>query len=281
MIEQTNIFEGFPDLIKYSDTRWTKERAKLEEDGFFILNSFFDKELIDQTMERLNLINQRQIDEIGGVENMRMMKEENIIRVPFLYDDFFLKFFTNQTLLEIIKSVFCDEFILLVQNALINEPEKSHNAVKWHKDLPYQHFSSKQPICLNALIALTDFSPKTGSTCFVKGSHQIVEAPSDEEISSNLYQVEAPAGSVIIFNSLTLHKMGHNSSGKSRYAINHIFGTPVFKPHFNFRGMLNGKYENDPVVSKLLDYHYSIPESVVSYRKRRLEKFNNSHGAVK
>lgn len=276
MKEQKNSFYGLPDLSKYSNTKYEKERARLETDGFFVLDRVFTPELLSEAIIRLDEINKTQSEEIGGIENLKAIKEENTLRVPFLYDEFFLKFFTEPRVLEILKSVYCREFILLTQSGLINEPRKDHTGARWHKDLPYQHYASKQPVCINVLVVLTDFTPETGSTCFIKGSHQNIDVPNEKEIEENFFQVNASAGSVIVFNSLTLHKMGQNISKYSRYAINHMFGTPIFKQHMNFHLMSNNKYKDDPILSRLLDYPYSVPESVLSFRQKKLRNIKKA-----
>ncbi|MCE7996143.1 MAG: phytanoyl-CoA dioxygenase family protein [Roseivirga sp.] len=276
MKDTPNTFYGFPELIKHSDTLWVQERSQLENEGYFILENVIEPDVLKEASKRLYEVYRTQISEIGGIENLSKINEENTIRLPFLYDDFFLQFFSNNAILDMLKAVYCNEFILLTQSGLINEPQKAHVGSNWHKDLPYQHYASAQPICINILCAITDFSPLTGSTCFIKGSHKYTGIPDNDTIEQNAIQITAPAGSVVVFNSMLLHRMGHNRSDGSRLALNHMFGTPIFKQHANFDKMSEGRYADDEVLRKLLDYPYAVPDSVISYRENKLKSQNSN-----
>lgn len=265
-------FYGLPQLNDDKQSPWAGARQKLLDQGYFVLEKVFEPAVVREATERLKHIYDRQADEIGGAHNLKAINEENTVRMPFLYDEFFLQFFSHSRLLEVLKAVYCDTFILLIQTGLMNVPQKKHVAAAWHKDLPYQHYASRQPICINALVALSDFTEHNGSTCFIKGSHEYVEVPDDQTLDQQQVQVTAPAGSVIFFNSLLFHRMGQNNSGGIRYAMNHMFGTPIFKQHANFHKMSNGKYKDDPLLSKLLDYPYAVPDSVLTYRQNKLSQ---------
>ena len=66
-----------------------------------------------------------------------------------------------------------------------------------------------QPLLCKCIYALTDFNHENGSTAFVPGSHRWARNPEPNENqiagNSNAIPVEAPAGSLIIFQGNTWH----------------------------------------------------------------------------
>ena len=73
------------------------------------------------------------------------------------------------------------------------------------------------PLCVNAMIALTDYTADNGATLVVPGSHLWSKGrvPSPEEIRP----AEMPAGSVAIFSGETIHAGGTSMSDRIRRGL--------------------------------------------------------------
>ena len=73
------------------------------------------------------------------------------------------------------------------------------------------------PLCVNAMIALTDYTADNGATLVVPGSHLWskgrVPAPED------IHPAEMPAGSVAIFSGETIHAGGTSTSARIRRGL--------------------------------------------------------------
>ena len=93
--------------------------------------------------------------------------------------------------------------------------------------------------------------------------------PSDEYIEKEKVVFNCPAGSVVFFDSMLLHKAGYNSSNIIRRGVNHVFSAPIIKQQYDFPAMLKGKYSDDPRLNRLLGYDSQVPASVVEWRKNR------------
>jgi len=112
-----------------------------------------------------------------------------------------------------------------------------------------------------------------GATYILPFSHQFMAAPSNEYMESNSIQVNAPAGSVIIFNSMLFHKAGYNrSTNVIRRGINHVYVKPIINQQIDLPYFLDGKYADDSFLSMLFGYQTKLSKSISEYRKLRFDK---------
>lgn len=94
----------------------------------------------------------------------------------------------------------------------------------WHQDMPYWKGSSNK---LSIWISLDKVTKKSGSVCYIPGSHKhtyqhvktdsyLVARNVDE---SKRVAIETEIGDVLIHHSMILHGSEENIMGKSRYAL--------------------------------------------------------------
>lgn len=187
------------------------------------------------------------------------------------YDDYFLEFATNEKVHRVVGSLLGEYFTILQQNAVINAPTGKHFQSAWHRDLAYQHYVSSRPLAISALYCIDDFSEATGGTYVLPGSHKVEAFPSREFVQKHEKVVTAKAGSALIFDSMTYHRGGSNSSNNLRRGVNHLFGLPFIKQQISFPASLGGRYKEDPFLSKFLGYETEAAESVLAWRTNRLK----------
>ena len=150
---------------------------------------------------------------------------------------------------------------------------KSITKVHGHRDLPYQNWTSSEPLACNLYYCLDEFNSQTGATFLLPFSHQYDKAPSVQFMEKHAIQVSAPAGSVILFNSMLFHKAGYNKSGNIiRRGINHVYVKPIISQQINMPDFLKGKYADDDFLAMLFGYKTTLSQSVNDYRKQRLDK---------
>lgn len=75
-----------------------------------------------------------------------------------------------------------------------------------------------RPQGLNVAWCLDDFTAENGATRIVPGSHKLNRMPTAEEAGLETVALEAPAGSMIVFESRLWHKTGRNSTSSQRRA---------------------------------------------------------------
>jgi hypothetical protein len=81
---------------------------------------------------------------------------------------------------------------------------------------------------------LTDIGPDDGGTVLIKGSHKI-DAPVEAIIAcayadrSLLHQVEAPAGSTLLFSESTIHATSQHRSERPRLVVSGVYTPPMYQ----------------------------------------------------
>jgi ectoine hydroxylase-related dioxygenase (phytanoyl-CoA dioxygenase family) len=176
-------------------------------------------------------------DKAYGADYLEARDELNTIRAPMFHGDpFFLNLIFSENLLAVVGKIIQGKFILNQQNCLINPPKQRYNQGVWHRDLPYQHFTSSTPLAINALYCVDDFTTQNGATYVLPASHKLTAFPSSQYIINNALQIEAPAGSFVIMDCMMYHTGGFNRTDTQRRAVNHVFTIPFIKQQIQISG---------------------------------------------
>ena len=120
---------------------------------------------------------------------------------------------------------------------------------RWHSDIPYTRSSSPQPVfprkgppkACNRNTFVSDFTHLNGATMFTPGSHLVDSGPPEEwnaplqngELPYSGPQatvLEAPSGSMILYDARTWHRAGYNRSDHKRGMMATNYATPDVVP---------------------------------------------------
>lgn len=158
------------------------------------------------------------------------IRERDTIRVlPAIAPEFW-KIVFNDRLHGLLKKLLGDYYILNQVNGLVNRANVGlYNQAAYHRDLPYQHFVSSQPLAINALFAIDDFTIENGATRVIPASHNQELFPSDEVIRRLEKQVVVPRGTFIVLDCMVYHAGSTNRTHSDRRAINHVFTIPMLR----------------------------------------------------
>ena len=159
-----------------------------------------------------------------------------------------------------------------MQNGIINRPERTQSQTRWHRDLNYQQWVSSAPLAISAVVCLEDFNSTTGGTVFVPSSHKFPEPPSPKLLEQCEVTVEAPSGSVLVFDSMIFHRAGINRSNLVRRGVNHVIGRPILAQQVDIPAMLGPPMPRDPWLAGYLGYRWKPPEDIRAWRLRKLEQ---------
>jgi ectoine hydroxylase-related dioxygenase (phytanoyl-CoA dioxygenase family) len=91
-----------------------------------------------------------------------------------------------------------------------------------------------EPQGANAAWCVDDFTADNGATCFVPGSH-LLNRPPEPQDDLPARPMEAPAGSLVVFESRIWHRTGNNVTADQRRAA--IFGwytRPIYRAQENW-----------------------------------------------
>jgi ectoine hydroxylase-related dioxygenase (phytanoyl-CoA dioxygenase family) len=255
----------------------TKEEFHLEEFyhlGYTIIENVISEADLFSLRTELDNIYKIQEKDIGK-ENLKLINEENLVRIPLAYSELFVKLASRKEMMAYVKKILGDFFILHLQNGIINMPNEVHHQSSWHRDLPYQNWTSSEPLACNVYCCIDDFNYETGGTYVLPFSHHFNAAASNHYMEKNKVQVNAPAGSVILFNSMIFHKAGYNNSkNKIRRGINQMYVKPIISQQIDLPEFLNGKYADDEFLGMLFGYKTQLAKSVSEYRIKRMKRKN-------
>lgn len=255
-----------------------RELEEIARVGYTIIPGVYSADEIEQWRRLIDAVYQRQEDEFGR-RALEAIQDLDIARAPLLYQDEFLGMATHPRILSLMNEIFGDWFILNLQNAIINRPQLGHHQTAWHRDLPYQNFTISQPLSVNVLFIIDDFSVQTGSTHVVPCSHLSEYFPSDAYLDAHNTPVVAPAGSAIVFDSMLYHRAGVNTSQAIRRAVNQIYTVPILKQQYDFPRALiaAGRYDNsfNPEVSRLLGFSSQVAMDDRAWRSARAKRTKN------
>jgi ectoine hydroxylase-related dioxygenase (phytanoyl-CoA dioxygenase family) len=240
--------------------------------GYTVLDSGLKPEEVANLSGRIKPIIEGQEREFGGAQAMARIGEANTARALLAYDEAFLALAANPQLMVLVAKMLGQNFVLSQQNSTVLEPLNSHHQTAFHRDLPYQHFTSSRPIAINALFCADEFTNENGATRVIPGSHKYEPFPSDDVIRQLVVTVTAPAGSFIVLDAMIYHGAGENRSPHARRGVNHVFVLPFMRQQVDLPKMLGGRYADDPNLSRLLGYDYRTPESVMDWRRSREAK---------
>lgn len=251
------------------------ERDRILEEirlrGFSIIRNVLSSETCNQLNRQIEMIYEQQVSEIGE-ENLRAINELDVVRCPLYYNDAFVDLLRNKFILELLTELFQNKFILHLQNAIINRPDKHHHQTSWHRDIPYQEYTTTRPLSVNVFYCLSPFNARTGATQILPYSHRYEKFPSIDFTQQNAIYIEANPGDVVVFDSWIYHRATHNTSNIIRYGLNQVFTLPILKQQIDLPSFLNGRYADDLLLRDLLGYNYCTAISVNDFRQRRLAR---------
>jgi ectoine hydroxylase-related dioxygenase (phytanoyl-CoA dioxygenase family) len=250
-----------------------EERVEdIRRNGFTIIEGALTQVEARNASALLDRLYEQQVAEIGGEKRLQEINDQNIVRSVLVYEHAFLHLAYNPQLITIIKAILGDNISLSSQVGILNRPTQPNYQERWHRELQYQHFVISKPLAVQALYALDAFTHENGGTFFLPASHMFEEFPSDPFVRRNEIQIEAPAGSAIIFDAMVYHRGAPNRSKAIRRAVNNLYTVPLVQQQFDFAKMLNGRYSDDPELFKLLGYRWRPADSVKEWRERHIRQ---------
>lgn len=246
--------------------------AELRINGCTLIPSGLPAEFVRNLGVALDRAYARQVDEIGGESALHAMHDPDIARCMLAYAPEFLEVAMAPPLMKLAARVLGGEFVLLMQNGIINRPQRENYQAKWHRDLNYQHWTSSKALAINALLCIDDFTFDNGATFVLPGTHHVPEFPSAAFAHKFERQVQAPAGSFLILDAMLFHRAGINRTNRVRRAVNHVIGRPFMAQQIDLPSALASagiEPPGDPAARKYLGYRWSPARDVTDWRTRR------------
>ena len=164
-----------------------------------------------------------------------------------------------------VERFFSGKFILLNFGASLNPPGSRSYVARPHRDV--RQFTRDVRTSLNMLVMLDDFTPQTGGTLILNGSHLVEPIPPPEMFTRLADRVTGKAGDAILFDSQVVHSAGENLGAHRRRALTLCLGRPWLKPQIDFPRFLPPGREADlsPMARQLYGFDARVASSLDEY----------------
>ena len=267
----SNAFYGvIPQRVLSNDLEGNFEELAIK--GFTVIEDVVPAAKLSVLRTKLDRAYEAQQLEVEGEFTLESIQEENQVRAPLCYDDEFLDVARHPRIIEPVRALLGNYFLIHLQIGIINAPDTPNRQSAWHRDLLYQDFVISRPIAVSVMLCIDDFNVSTGGTQVVPHSHRLEQMPSAAYIEKNAVTIEAKAGSVFLMDSMAIHRAGFNSSGATRRGLNTIYGAAILRQQISFPSQLGGRHREDPFLNMLLGYDAETQASVHAWRQRRHRK---------
>jgi len=189
---------------------------QIVRDGFTILESVIEPELVDTLASDLKRIEQDR--EIGYCRND--FEGEHTVRIYNLlvHGKLYGRIPVHAAVLPLVERVLDDGCLISSLSSISIDPGETAQLL--HADdqlIPLEKPHS--PIVCNTMWALTDFTRENGATRFVPGSHESDRNPHPFDDESGARCAEMPKGSVLVWNGSLWHGGGANRTDTRRVGI--------------------------------------------------------------
>jgi ectoine hydroxylase-related dioxygenase (phytanoyl-CoA dioxygenase family) len=139
-----------------------------------------------------------------------------------------------------------------------------------HRDMP---FVENMPLSINVVWMLDDFTAENGATRVVPGSHTRRERPEPDRMYPDEVLAVAPAGTLLLFNTMTWHGGGPNRTDRLRRGFHVHYCRSWVKPQRDHPRSMDADALADasPLLIRLLGYHSQMEFEPVLNAHQRLE----------
>jgi len=270
MIKMTNIPSKSYGILQQETISSPIDEAveQVKNLGYTVLDSGFKEDELNIFSNEFNQTREQYLL-LYGESYLKEIGEFDMIRAPLTFgSEAWLKLALNKNLHSLLQKLIVGKYILHQQNGLVNPPGSTYVQFAWHRDLPYQHFTSSTPLAVNALFCVDDFTEINGATHILPASHKSITFPSAAYIKKNSLQIEAKAGSFIVLDCMLFHSGGLNKSIRDRRAVNHVYSIPYFKQQINIPSNMSNTNLTEEQ-RELLGFNCMEPSSLTQYFKKR------------
>lgn len=225
----------------------------LRENGYLILPKIVPPILVEQMREGLDIAyaNCRKIQLQNGIEN----SENTCHHLIGQHESFMNYLLWMETLNPYLEQYFGGKYILnsFGGNLLTGTSAYANNI---HRD---QRSYSTENLMMNTIVLLDDFTKDNGATWLMNRGHIYERKPDQDEFDDEKFQIIAPAGSVVLFNSNLWHQAGINNTDKPRRSVTPMFSRPFMKQQFDYEQFYKGQ---SPWAEQILGCNARVPATL-------------------
>ncbi len=200
------------------------ELARLESDGFVILERVLDARALDELKSALAPYEANRPMGRNDFEGERSQRVYSLAAKG----DAFLRLAEHPRVIKLVEARLLPNFLLSTMQSI--RLHAGENAQAWHTDDAFYLVPRPRgTLGLSAIWAIEDFTDANGATEVIPGSHAWgAEHPDERE--HRVERAVMAAGSVIVFDAALWHRGGANVSRGTRLAVSPQYCQPWLRP---------------------------------------------------
>lgn len=242
----------------------------INDKGYVIFERFIDVSLVNDLLSDLESAygQCRKIQLKNGIENA-----ENTAHHLIGQGDSFMECLSRfEKMNNYLEAFFGGKYILnSFGGNLLKNGESYANAV--HRD--QRTYSDNFNLMLNTIIPLDDFSEENGATWLMDKGHEFPSKPTQSVFDIYKFQLTAPAGSLIMFNSNCWHQAGQNKTDKPRRSITPLFSRAFMKQGYDYPRALGYEYGHaySEYLQQVLGYKSRTPSDLSQWYQKKDSRY--------
>lgn len=226
----------------------TRAFDELHDTGYTLLHGRVSPELVSDLRTALEAVYRseahvpRQTAEPGSLRAYNLVRRGAVFREALQFPP----------VIEVVEAVLGRDCILHSFEARSALPGGGQQSL--HRDMP---FVPETPLSINVVWMLDDFTEENGATRVVPGSHRRPEGPERDRVYPDEVLAVAPAGTLLLFDTMTWHGGGPNRTDRLRRGIHVHYCRSWVRPQRDHpRSMDAASLAGaSPLLIRLLGYH--------------------------
>ena len=214
-------------------------QAGIRAQGFVLLESFFDRALMDDLREQLDRA--RMAEEARfGLAALQEIGQDGYVSDLLASGPAIESLLDNDRLYEILEALLGVPRLHVAQGIIL-DPGKGRGVWPrcWHADMFEVSSAIGDPtFCfgVNCLVLIDDIHAGNGPTGVLPGSQRMraLRVEREEDLQQMEFQAKAPSGSLLLIEGGTWHSAGFNHSEQPRRVLKLLFTRDWIRPQIDY-----------------------------------------------
>lgn len=237
---------------------------ELQAQGYTLLHGLVPDDTLEALRAALDRVHREEAHVPRQMAEAGCLRGYNLVRRDALFREAVQK----PEVLEIVEAILGPDCILHSVESRSALPGGGQQSL--HRDMPCV---ANVPLSINCVWMLDDFTEANGATRLVPGSHLRPDGPERGRVYPDEVLGIAPAGTILMFNSLTWHGGGPNHTNRIRRGFHVHYCRAWVKPQRDHPRSMDAESLKDatPLLIRLLGYHSQMEYEPQRNDFRRIE----------
>jgi len=202
---------------------------KWNRDGFLVLPDFLSDNEVSEANRKMDEAFRRFKEE--GRDNHELAQLKNVEQISGIIeqDELFLQLMEHPRMMNMLRDVMGDSFVMIDNDALIKPPKKPAHT-NWHRDtdIRYERGEKPMPFMVKVFYFLSDVGYEGGALALLPGSvhmpNAILPKVEVQEDMPGHERMTVKAGTAVLFHGYLYHSALNNHTEHTRRSLIYNYG---------------------------------------------------------